>query len=75
MEILNLDLEGLRKARNKTIAQMAEELGISSLGYRNKEKGVQPLSIDEKMKICEILDVKLNFLYPEDAERLKKLLD
>lgn len=72
---LQLGLPELRKARNITIKDMAERLNISIMGYRNKEAGEQPISIDEKLIICQILECPLEYLWAEDAARLRKLLE
>lgn len=73
MELI-LTLPELRKARNITIEDMAVKMNISRNGYRNKESGKQPIALEEKILICEILDVPLKYLFPEDAIIVKKSL-
>ena len=56
-----LTIENLRKMRkSKKISQevMAAALGISSRSYQRKEEGKQKVSLEDVLKIAEVLQAK-----------------
>jgi transcriptional regulator with XRE-family HTH domain len=63
----------LRKAANKSQAQLAHELALRGLPFQqqiiaNVEKGIRPLKLEEAVAIGEILGVSVTALYEEHSE-------
>ena len=60
MDIINLKL--LRKQNNKTQAEIAKLLSITSAGYNNYEKKKTEPSIDILVKLADYYNVTLDYL-------------
>lgn len=57
-----LNIENLRKMRkSKKVSQevMAAALGITSRSYQRKEEGKQKVSLEDVLKIAEVLGVQV----------------
>jgi transcriptional regulator with XRE-family HTH domain len=67
------NVQRLRKAADKSQAQLAHELALRGLPFQqqiiaNVEKGIRPLKFDEAVAIGEILGVPVAVLYQVVAE-------
>lgn len=55
-------LKQLRKVKNKTLKEVAKELGITLSAYSNYEQGIREPSYDVLKKICKYYDVSADYL-------------
>lgn len=58
-------LLGERKAKNMTQEEVAKLLGISKSSYARRERGNAQFDLDEAKRLSEILDIKVQDLFPE----------
>jgi len=54
-------LKALRKDKNLKEERLAEELGIDTDMYIEKEKGSVPFTTKEWLRMCIIMDVRLSY--------------
>lgn len=59
-------LKELRMEQGKTQAQVAEDLGISSVAYLHYEKNQREPSFDLLVNIAKYFDVSLDYLFGLD---------
>jgi len=52
----------LRKEKEKTLKEIAEEIGVSISAYSNYEQGLRQPSYDILKKICLCFDVSADYL-------------
>ncbi len=52
-----------RKKQHLTQEQMAEKLDISIKHYSEAERGIIGFSLDNWIKVCEILDISMDYLF------------
>jgi putative transcriptional regulator len=57
------NLVEIRKAKGISIAEMAEELGITSNTYRLKEKGKLSFKLQEARKIAKMFGLTIDALF------------
>lgn len=56
-------LYGLRKAKGLTQKELAKELGISELSYRNKELGKNEFTQDEMFFLSRYFNEKMDKIF------------
>ena len=66
--IMKTFAQRLRKARleagYKSAAQLAGVLGLEEATYRKYERGASEPSYDTLVRVCEVLDITPNYLFP-----------
>ena len=56
-------LYGLRKAKGLTQKELAKEIGISELSYRNKERGKNEFTQDEMFFLSHFLNKQIDKIF------------
>ena len=51
------NIERLRQVKKKTTKQMAAQLGITEVAYRNLERGIAEISLTKIFQIAEVLEL------------------
>lgn len=51
------NIERLRQLKKKTTKQMAGQLGITEVAYRNLERGIAEISLTKIFQIAEVLEL------------------
>lgn len=64
--MFNERLRSSRKSRKLKLQQMADLLDISLRAYQHYEQGERSPSFDTLVKIADILDVSLDYLFGRD---------
>lgn len=65
MRIIKLSFEGLRSDKHLSQEDVAKHLGISTVAYGRKERGVNEFTFKEVLKLAKLYDVTVDtFKYP-----------
>lgn len=59
---MNEKLKELRKEKNKTLKEVAKEVGVSLSAYSNYEQGIREPSYEILKRICVYYDVSADYL-------------
>ncbi len=62
MEEVNEKIRSLRRAKNLTLEQVAEALGMTKGGYHSLERGRTEFSLSRLFKLAKVLDVSMSEL-------------
>jgi transcriptional regulator with XRE-family HTH domain len=61
------NIERLRQLKKKTPKQMAAQLGITEVAYRNIERGIAELSLNKIFQIAEVLELSYTQILDMDG--------
>lgn len=62
-------IKKLRNSKNMTLKQLSEQTGLS-IGFLSQlERGMTSVAIDTLLKIASVLDVSINYFFPEDKHQ------
>lgn len=72
-ELLGSELKKVRKSRQLTLQQLSDQSGLSVSFLSQIERGLRTLTFTSLKKICEALDVNVNFFFDNgDSSFVKK---
>ncbi|EMG32518.1 helix-turn-helix domain-containing protein [Streptococcus oralis] len=66
MKIFGKRLREVRKSKKLTQQQIADEIGVNRGSYSNWEKGKREPSFENLVKLADLLDVSLDWLFGRD---------
>jgi transcriptional regulator with XRE-family HTH domain len=58
-----MSLTDLRKKKNLTLDEVAEQLGCSKQAYWNYEKGIRKIPLDKAVRLSKIYKVKVEDIF------------
>lgn len=65
--LLARDIRALRRSRNMTLSELADQLGRSVGWLSQVERGISTLSISDLRALCNALDVPISLLFAHEA--------
>ena len=72
MEKFHEKLKMLRKKKGLTQQEIADEIGINRGSYSNWEKGKREPSFENLVKLADLFDVSLDWLFGREQMKFKK---